>query len=119
MADPNIVLTTIVKGKTAVLSQILDSDTTLLTNSISNGVLKIGTLIISNIDGSNPYDISVSLARSSTQYKLVSTVSVPPDTSIVVLSRDTSIYLQENDSIVVVASTSNKLHAVCSYEEIV
>ena len=113
MADPNIVDTTIVKGKTAVTDNI-----TLLTNSTSNSVYKIGTLVVSNIDGSSPYDLSVNFVRNSTSYKLVSTVAIPQDSSLVVISRDTSIYLQENDSLNLVASTSNKLQAVCSYEEI-
>lgn len=118
MADPNIVLTSTVKGKTALVDNILETDTTIVSNSQSDTVLKIGTLIISNIDGTTPYDVSVMLVRSGTSYKLVSTVSVPPDTSLAVLSRDTSVYLQENDTLKAVASTANKLHAVCSYEEI-
>lgn len=118
MADPNIVLTTTVKGKTAVLDNILATDTTILTNSTADTVLKIGTLIISNIDGSNPYDVTVFLVRGGTSYRLVPTVSVPQDTSLAVLSRDTSIYLQENDILKAVASTAGKLQAICSYEEI-
>jgi hypothetical protein len=118
MADPNIVDTTIVKGKTAVISNIATTGTTLLTNTTSNSVYKIGTLIISNIDGVAPYDVSVSFVRSTTPYKIISTVSIPQDSSLVVISRDTSIYLQENDTLQATASSGNVLQAICSYEEI-
>jgi len=118
MADPNIVDTTIVKGKTVVTDNIPSTGITLLTNSTSNSVYKIGTLVVSNIDGSAPYDLSVNFVRNSTSYKFVSTVAIPQDSSLVVISRDTSIYLQENDSLNLVASTGNKLQAICSYEEI-
>jgi hypothetical protein len=118
MADPNIAETTIVKGKTAVLASVPTSDTTIVENLTSNSVFKINTMIISNIDGSAPYDISVSLVRNSITYKIVHTMSVPPDTSILVLSKDTSIYLQENDAIKLTASTADKLQAICSYEEL-
>lgn len=118
MADPNIAETTVVKGKTAVLASIPTSNTTIVENLTSNSVFKINTLIVSNIDGSAPYDVSVSLVRNSIAYKLVHTMSVPPDTSVLVLSKNTSIYLQENDAIKLVASSADKLQAICSYEEL-
>jgi hypothetical protein len=37
---------------------------------------------------------------------------------LVLISKDTSIYLEENDSIRLTASTNSALEAVCSYEEI-
>lgn len=118
MADPNIVDTTIVKGKTVVTENIPATGITILTNNTNNSVYKIGTLIVSNTDGVSPYDLSVNFVRNSVSYKLISTVAVPQDSSLVVISRDTSIYLQENDSLNLVASSSNKLQSICSYEEI-
>jgi hypothetical protein len=38
--------------------------------------------------------------------------------TLVVISKDTSIYLEENDSLRVTASGTSSLEAVCSYEEI-
>ena len=119
MANPNIVSTTSVKGNTVVLANITAaSPVTLITNTVSNSIYKIGTLIISNTNTTTPYDVTAQFVRSSTTYALANTVSIPPDTSLVLLSRDTSIYLNENDSIQIQASTTGQLQAICSYEEI-
>ena len=49
---------------------------------------------------------------------LAHTVSVPADASLVVLSKDTALYLEENDTIRLTASANGDLQAICSYEEI-
>lgn len=116
MANPNIVNVTDIRGKTAV-ANITTSATTLVENSAaSNKVFKINGLIISNIQGSSTASISVDFFRDSVAYHLVSTVTVPADASIDVLSK--SVYLQEGDALRVTASASSYLQAVCSYEEI-
>jgi hypothetical protein len=91
----------------------------IVTNSAaSNKVFKINSLVISNVDGTNNADITVDLFRSSVAYRLANTISVPADASLVVISKDTSIYLEEGDSIRLTASAVSDLEAVCSYEEI-
>lgn len=118
MSNPNIVNTTSVKGDTVLANSISTTGVVLVDNTISNSTYKIGTLIVSNIDTNTPYDCSIKLERSSIQYSIVNTVAIPPDTSIVIISRDTSIYLRENDKILLYPSSSNKLEALCAYEEI-
>jgi hypothetical protein len=118
MANPNIVNVTDIRGKTAVLDATT-SATAIVTNSGgSNKVFKINSLIISNIDGTNAADITVDVFRSSTSYKLASTITVPADATLVVISKDTAIYLEEGDSIRLLASANGDLQGVCSYEEI-
>jgi hypothetical protein len=118
MAAPNIVNVVNINGKTAVQS-IGTSATAIVTNSAgSNKVFKINSLIIANIDGTNPADVTVDLFRSSVSYKIASTVTVPADSSLVVISKGTVIYLEEGDSLRLVASATGDLQGVCSYEEI-
>jgi hypothetical protein len=85
-------------------------------------VFKINSLIVSNVDGSSAADITISLYSEDdiggTATQIVSTVSVPADASLVVLSKDTSIYLEEDKSIGATASAASDLKVVCSYEEI-
>ena len=119
MANPNIVDTTSVKGETVVLGSIPTSATTLVENTTSNSIYKISTLIISNIDSTYPYDVSILFVRGGNSYAIANTVAIPQDTSLVVLSKDISIYLKENDKIQVLASSADVLQAVCSYEEII
>jgi hypothetical protein len=118
MSAPNIVNVTTIIGKTAVQA-VGTSATAIVTNSAaSNKVFKINSLVISNVDGTNNADITVDLFRSSVAYRLANTISVPADASLVVISKDTSIYLEEGDSIRLTASAVSDLEAVCSYEEI-
>lgn len=118
MAQPNIVNVTTIRGNTAVLNV-----TTVATNVVSNiassnKVYKINTLLISNIDGANSADITASLFKSGVEYRIASTIAVPADASLIVLSKDTAIYLEESDFIRLTASANSRLHGICSYEEI-
>jgi hypothetical protein len=118
MAAPNIVNVTTITGKTAVLA-VTTSATAIVTNSSgSNKVIKINVLHLANIDGSAAVDASVEIFRSSTAFRLLHTVSVPADSTLVAISKDTAIYLEEGDSLRVLASANGDLSAVCSFEEI-
>jgi len=116
MAAPNIVNVTSIFGKTAVQA-VTTSATAIVTNSAaSNKVLKINALYVANVDGTNNAEITADVFRSSTAYKIASTMTVPADGSISLL--DQSIYLEEGDSLRLTANANSDLEAVCSYEEI-
>jgi hypothetical protein len=118
MAAPNIVNVTTITGKTAVQA-VGNSASAIVTNSAASGkVFKINTLMIANVDGTNNADITVDLYRSSTAYHLAKTVTVPADASLIVISKDNPIYLEEGDAIRLTASAASDLEAICSYEEI-
>ena len=118
MANPNIVNVTSIYGQTAVLN-VTTSAQAIVTNTAGSGkVIKINVLHLANIDGSSAVDATVDIYRSSTAYKIMNTVSVPADSTLVGISKDTSIYLLEGDSLRVTASANSDLTAVCSYEEI-
>jgi hypothetical protein len=118
MANPNIVNVSSIYGKT-VGQSITTSATAIVSNSIASGmVLKINSLIISNINGTAAADITAEVMKGGTSYKLAHTISVPNDATLVLISKDTSIYLQEGDGILLTASAGGYLQAVCSYEEI-
>jgi hypothetical protein len=117
MANPNIVNVTSILGRT-VGAAIGTSASALVSNSAgSNQIFKINSLIISNVDGTNAADVTVDFFdNQTTALRLVSTVTVPADATLVVISKETAIYLEENDSLRVLASASGDLEAVCSYE---
>jgi hypothetical protein len=118
MAAPNIVTTATITGKTAVLA-VTTSATAIVTNTAaSNKVFKINSLIISNIDGINVCDITVDLFRSSVAWAIANTITVPADASLIVISKENTIYLEEGDSLRLTASTAGDLQGICSYEEI-
>jgi hypothetical protein len=116
MAAPNIVNVVTITGKTAVQA-VGTSATAIVTNSGSSGkVFKVNALYIANIDGTTSAEITVDLFRSSTAYPIASTVTVPADASLDLMSK--AIYLEEGDTLRCTASAAGDLTAVCSYEEI-
>ena len=114
MAEPNVVAVTSILGKTDVLS--VTTTATAITTCAAEKLYKINSLVVANIDGANPADITVDLFRSSVAYKIVSTVTIPADSTLVVISKDMGVYLQEGDALRCAASANDALQAFCSYE---
>jgi len=119
MANPNIVNVTSIFGKTNGLA-VTTTPTAIVTNlSASNKILKINSLIIANVNGTSSADITADVLKNGTTSRRIAfTIAVPNDATLVLISKDTSIYLEENDSIRLTASANTALEAVCSYEEI-
>ena len=123
MTAPNIVNVTSIIGKSAVVDLTTTNATLVVENpAASDKVFKIESLIISNVDGTNAADITISLYSEDniggTATEIVSTVSVPADASLIVIDRNTSIYLEEDKSIGATAGSASDLKVVISYEEI-
>ena len=122
MANPNIVSVASIYGKTVYDTDVAASAASLVSNAASSGkIYKINSLIIANIDGTNTADITVTLrnaAGGTTYSTIANTVAVPADATLIVVSKDTSIYLEEDMSLYVLASAAGDLSATCSYEEI-
>ena len=123
MAAPNIVNVSTITGKSATVALSTTSATTLVSNAASsNAVYKINMIQVANVDGTNACDVTVDVhsaaAGGGTAYSLVSTVSVPADASLVVLDKNTALYLEEDRSITATAGTANDLEVIVSYEEI-
>ena len=123
MAAPNIVNVSTITGKSFYLALSTTSATELVSNAASSGkVFKINMIQVANVDGTNACDVTVNYHTQDdiggTAYSLVSTVSVPADASLVVLDKNTAMYLEEDRSISVTAGTANDLEVLVSYEEI-
>lgn len=114
MAAPNVVGVTSILGKTDV--QSVGTSATAITTCAVDKVYKINSLVVANIDGAVAADITVDLFRSSVAYRIASTITVPADTTLVVISKDMGIYLEEGDAIRCTASAAGDLQALCSYE---
>ena len=86
----------------------------------SEYVFKINSIIISNIDGTNAADVTVYFydAGSTNRFQIVNTVSVPADSTLVVLDKNSAIYLEEGDKIEGLASAASDLQMIVSYEAI-
>lgn len=123
MAAPNIVNVSTITGKTAKIALTTTSATTLVSNAASsNQVFKINMIQVANVDGTNACDVTVDVHSAAsgggTAYSLISTASVAADSALVVLDKNTALYLEENTSITATAGTANDLEVLVSYEEI-
>lgn len=122
MAAPNLASPTTINGKTTYLTLSSTNETALLTNSASsNKALRVTCLMVANIDGTNAADIDVTIYdddTAGTGHKIANTVTVPADSTIVVLGRENSIWLEEDRRITVKASAASDLAVICSYEEV-
>lgn len=116
MAAPNILNISTVTGKTAV-ANVTSTSASMLTNSSgSNQVYKVNSLIVGNVDPANTIYLTAGIVRSSIFYKFASTIPIPANASIVVLSKDSNFYLEEGDTLNILANANNGVHAICSYE---
>tara|TARA_R110002060_G_scaffold21621_1_gene29305 strand:- start:288 stop:662 length:375 start_codon:yes stop_codon:yes gene_type:complete len=123
MAAPNIVNVTTITGKSATVNLSSTSATAVLSNAASSGkVFKVNSLVVANVDGSVAADITIGFYSQDdiggTATEIVSTVSVPADASLVVIDKNSFLYLEEDRSLGATAGAANDLKVVVSYEEI-
>ena len=123
MANPNIVSVTAIYGTTTFLTPANTAAQVLLSNAASSGlVYKINNIVAANAFGNTAVDTTVTIntvaSGGGTAFPIVSTVSVPADASLIVVDKTTSIYLMENQSIVVTSGTASGIAYTLSYESI-
>jgi len=118
MAAPNIVNVATITGKTAV-ANVTTTATDIVNNAAaSNKVLKINTLMVSNINATASANLTASVFRSSIEYRVAANMVVPAGSTLMVITKDTATYLEEGDSVRITATANSILQAVSSYEEI-
>ena len=128
MANPNIVNVDSIVGGNAGWALGTGLTTTLLTVS-AEMIVKINSLIVTNIHGTNAASVSVEIngigagaagvtlaANLTSQVRIASTMNVPADDSLVLI--DKPIYLMEADVLRGGASVGTVLELFASYEVI-
>jgi hypothetical protein len=123
MANPNLVNVAFIFGENSLTSLSTTGATSILSNAASSGkVYKVNSIIVSNVDGTSPADITINVysaaALGGTAFPIVSTLSVPADSSVIVVDKSTGIYIKENQSIGATANVANDLVVVASWEDI-
>lgn len=115
MAAPNLLGTTTVTGKTA-LATLSTVTANVITNSSSSGtVSKLNSIALSNYSGS-AITANVMINRSATVYYIGGTVSIPANSTLVLLGKDTSLYLEEGDVLQANVSANTSVSMSASYE---
>ena len=133
MAAPNIVNVATITGVTTFHAGIAVTTggkgsvgiTTVVSNAASSGkVLKINSLVAAGIGATTGVTLqhfnNVNHASAGSTVSIAMTVSVPPFSTLVLISKENSIYVQENASLGIFSqpNTGGTIDVVCSYEEI-
>lgn len=119
MAAPNVVNVTSIYGKTTGLALTSSSQDVL--TCAADKLIKVNSIIVANVDGTNNDEVTVKWynADNTTAFSLASTVTVPADSTLVVLGKDAPIYLEEGDKIQANGvAASGDLEIIVSYEEL-
>ena len=115
MAAPNTLSLTSVTLKTAVAALTTVTANIITNSTSSNTVDKINDIIICNYS-SGTITANVMINRSTTAYLLAGNISVPAYSTLVVLGKDTAIYLEEGDVLQANASANTTAHISTAYE---
>jgi len=118
MANPNLVNVTSIYGN-SICGALTTTVTTDLLTCASNKLIKINNIIVANIHGSSAADVTMGIIKSGgSVVKFASTISVPADATLVLIDKNSSIYLEEGDILEGGASANGDLTYTISYEEL-
>lgn len=123
MAAPNIVNVTTITGKTTYHTPANTNALVIVANPVDSGkVFKINSILASNIDANVYIDSTVSINTADggdgTSFPIANKIPVPANSTLVILDKTSSLYLEEDKSVVITSGTASKLTYVVSYEEI-
>ena len=122
MAAPNVVNTATLTFKVAKGALTTSAATIVNNAAASHLAIKIISLYVANIDGTNSADVTISVYSqddvAGTATAIVSTVAVAADATVVVIDESSPIYLEEDMSLGGLASANGDLVYVASYQQI-
>lgn len=128
MAAPNIVNVTSIIPHTVTLLPANTARQGLVAAPATNATHKINAIMVTNVDGSGASGysctIELRLADGTTFRSIANTVSVPPNSTLVVSDKSSSFYLVdttvtgEASMLWVQSNSASNLAFTCSYETI-
>lgn len=117
MANPNIVNVTSIYGNTA-LENLSTETVNVITNSAGSGsVDKINNILLTNYSNT-AVAANVAINRNSNLYFVGLNVSIPAYSVLVLMAKDSSIYMIEGDVLQANASANSSTTLIASYERI-
>lgn len=115
MAAPNIVNVTTITGKTNYISASTVLANVTVNNSGSGTLVKVNDLLITNYSSST-LNSTIIMNRSGTSYYMACNLTVPANSTLVFLARDSTIYMEEGDLLQANVSANSSVHITSSYE---
>tara|TARA_A200000159_G_scaffold111182_1_gene104210 strand:+ start:48 stop:407 length:360 start_codon:yes stop_codon:yes gene_type:complete len=114
MAIPNIVSVSSIYG-TTVVGVLTTTLTTTLVTAASDKVLKINVIRCTNITDSDA-TVTLDVEVSGTHKKIANEVTVPANSVVDIVDKNSSFYLQETDLLRGGASAGTTIDFMVSYE---
>ena len=114
MAQPNIVSVSSIYGTTEV-GVLTTTLTTTLVTAASNKVLKMNVIRCTNITDSDA-TVTLDVEVSGTHKKIANEVTVPANSVVDIVDKNSSFYLQETDLLRGGASAGTTIDFMVSYE---
>jgi hypothetical protein len=122
MSAPNIVnVSSIVAGYAAIAPANIIANVLLNNSPGSNAVVKINSLVITNVtDSAVPTIVSINTAATGagTSYRIAYNIYVPAGASLQLIDKGNFLYLTEDTSLLITSGTSAALEYVAVYETI-
>jgi hypothetical protein len=118
MAAPNLINASQITGKTALTALTTVTANVITNSSGSNTVDKLNNIILSNYTTST-VGANVVINRGATVYYLGGNVSIPANSALVLLAKDSSIYLEEGDVLQANVTANSAVTMTASYELII
>ena len=115
MASPNIVNITSITARTAANALFTNTSNIITNSASSNTVVKVNYASITNY-GASTLTCNVGVNRNGTTFLLAGSISVPTVSTLIVLAKDTCLYLEEGDTLVANTSSNSAAHITSSYE---
>ena len=118
MAARNLVNVSSIYGK-SVGAELGTGNTNILICGAEK-VIKVNSIIVSNVDGATAFDVTVVFydASQTSNFHIAKLVTVPAKSTLVVLGKDAPVYLEESDKITAYASAASDGNIIVSYEEL-
>jgi hypothetical protein len=123
MANPNLASASNVYVANSFVRLTSTTETLIVSNAASSGkAYLIDSIMVANVDGTNAADITLNLyaaaTNTGTATKIVHTITVPADATLIAVGKDSGICLTEDESIYATASADDDLHVVASWKEL-
>jgi hypothetical protein len=115
MAAPNLLTSTTVTGKTSLFQLTTVTGNVITNGSSSNAVVKLNDIVLSNYSASIT-TANVMINRSATAYYIGGTVAIPANSTLILLGKDTTLYLEEGDVLQANVSANSSVSMSASYE---
>ena len=116
MANPNIINVSSIYGNSGILT-VTTSYSNVVQNPTSSGAIyKLNSLVLTNACTA-PISATVQYNRAGSNTNYAANVGIPTAASLVVMGKDTPLYLLENHSIQISATVNNYITAVASWEQ--